>query len=205
LVAVAIGSVALVGGCSSARSEAQTIFLIPQASSLGRCTVSSGNGGPFDPMSAGSWNGLNRRNVKGAWARVVAWQISSKPKDPPQDRTVEVKARLQFLRGNRTVLRPTVGAFQQDAKSIARALEAELFVFVGVFPRPAADPYVSPAIALDKSGRFAWLGECASHVSDSMALSLLRADVDSRRIGPAVRRWISDGDSDALVRTLRQG
>jgi hypothetical protein len=143
--------------------------------------------------------------VKGAWARVVAWHISSKPKDPPADRTVEVKARFRFLRGNRSSLRPTVGAFQQDAKSIARALEAQLDVFVGVFPRATADPYVQPVLAFDKSGRLAWLGECAAHVSDSMALGLLRADVDPRRVAPAVRRWIADGDTDALVRTLKQG
>jgi hypothetical protein len=202
-VAVAISSVALVGGCSTARSEAQKVYLIPQSSSLGRCTVSSGNGVPFDPMSAASWNRMNAAN--GAWARVSSWHISSKPKDPPQDRTVDVKARLQFLRGNRTVVRPTVGAFQQDAKSIAKALDARLDVFVAADLLAKAGPYVVAALALDQTGRLSWLGECAHQASDSAAGSLLRADVDQRRVGPAVRRWISNGDTDALVRTLKQG
>jgi hypothetical protein len=199
-VPVAVAGIVLLGACSNGRSEAQKVYLLQQSSSLGRCTVSSGNGVPFDPMRAASWN--RRQPMNGAWARVSAWHISSKPKDPPGDRTVEVKARLRFLRGNRTVVRPTVGAFQQDAKSIASALDDRLDVFVAVDLLAKAGPYVVAALALDKAGKLAWLGECAAYGSDSMALALLRADVDPARVGPAVRRWISDGDAEALVRSL---
>ena len=198
--AVAVAGIAMVAGCTSPRSEAQNVYLLRQSSSLGRCTVSGGNGVGFDPMSVASWNRRNAAN--GAWARVSAWQISSKPKDPPQDRTVEVKARFQLLRGNRGAVRPTVGAFQQDAKSIAKALDARLDVFVAVDVLAKAGPYVVAALALDKTGKLAWLGECATQVSDAMALGLLRADADPRRVGPAVRRWISDGDTDTLLHTL---
>ena len=152
-------------------------------------------------MSAASWN---RTRANGAWARVSTWQISSKPKDPPQDRTVDVKARLQFLRGNRNAVRPPVGAFQQDAKSIASALDDRLDVFVAVNVYANVGPYVVASLALDKAGKLAWLGECAAQVSDSMALGMLTADVDSTRVGPAVRRWISDGDTNALIRTLNE-
>jgi hypothetical protein len=200
-VIVAVAGVVMLGGCARGRSAAQKAYLVRQSGSLGRCSLGEGGdfGGPFRPMSVASWNGMNR-DVR-AWARVAEWRVSSAPKDPPGDFTVQVKARFDVLRGDRNVVGRSVGAHQQDAKSIAAALGAGLDVFVGI-RLSAGKPYAAPALALDRAGKVAWLGECAHRVSDSAAVGLKRADVDPARFGPAVRRWISDGDADALVRSL---
>jgi hypothetical protein len=200
-VVVAVAGVVLLGGCARGRSAAQKAYLVRQSSSLGRCSLGEGGdfGGPFRPMRAASWNGMNR-DVR-AWARVAEWRISSAPKDPPGDFTVQVKARFNVLRGDRNVVGRSVGAHQQDAKSIAIALDAGLDVFVGIRVF-AGKPYATPALAFDKTGKLAWLGECAHRVSDSAAAGLKRADVNPARVGPAVRRWISDGDTNALIRAF---
>jgi hypothetical protein len=200
VVLVAVASAVTFGGCS-ARSAAQKAYLIGQSSSLGRCTQGEGGdfGAAFDPLQADSWNRMNADEQ--AWARVLSWHISSKPKHPPGDLTVMVKARFDILRGNRAALRPTVGAYQQDAKSVTKALTAGLDVYVGALLIKGA-PYVAPALAVDRTGKLAWLGECAARNSDSTAASLQRANVDPKRVSPAVRRWFSDGDTRALVQTL---
>ena len=198
---VVIAGIVTLGGCS-ARSAAQKAYLIGQSSSLGRCTQSEGGGDrgqPFDPLRAESWD---RRNLdEQAWARVLRWQIASKPKDPPGDLTVTVKARFDILRGSGGPLRASVGAHQQDAESIAKALQAGFDVYVGARLIKGA-PYVGTALAVDKTGKLAWLGECAAQDSDSAAASLQRANVDPKRVAPAVRRWFSDGDTRALLRAL---
>ena len=112
-----------------------------------------------------------------------------------------VNARFDILRGSHAALRPTVGAYQQDAKSIAKALKAGFDVYVGAL-RIKGAPYVGSALAVDKTGKLAWLGECAARNSDSTAASLKRANVDPKRVGPAVRRWFSNGDTRALLRAL---
>jgi hypothetical protein len=201
VVLVIVTSIVALGGCSS-RSAAQKVYLVSQSSSLGRCTQGEGGGdgnAPFDPLRAESWD---RRNAdEQAWARVLGWQISSKPKVPPADLTVTVKARFEMLRGSRAALRPTVGAYQQDAKSIAKALKAGFDVYVGAL-RTKGAPYVGSALAVDKIGKLAWLGECAARDSNSTAASLERANVNPKRVGPAVRRWFADGNTRALLRAL---
>ena len=135
----------MLAGCGG-RSDAQKAFLVGQSSSLGRCTLGEGGGdfgAVFDPLQADSWNRLNSEEQ--AWARVMRWQITSKPKSPPGDVTVMVTARFEILRGSRAV----------------------------------------------------W-----ARNSDSTAASLERANVDPKRVGPAVRRWFSDGDTGALLRAL---
>ena len=158
-------------------------------------------GSGFDPMRADNWNRLNAADR--GWARVLAWEISSKPKDPPGDMTVGVKARFEALRGDRGVMRPTVGAHERDAKSIARALDSGLEVFVGILRTTSVGPYVSTALALDHPGRLAWLGECASRSSDATADALERAGVDPKVLGRAIRQWMSNGDTEGLLRGLR--
>jgi hypothetical protein len=194
-------AVVMLSGCSG-RSAAQKAYLVDQSGSLGKCTVNPGGGGgprPFDPMRTATWNRMNDR--VGAWARVTSWRITSKPKDPPQDRSVDVAARFDVVRGNRSAVRPAVQAFQQDAKSISRALGDGLDVFVAVQPLRSG-PYVTRALAFDTRGRIAWLGECASGASNSMATRFEQAGVHPKRVGPAVRRWLSDGDAAALLREL---
>ena len=198
---VVVTSIVMFGGCGG-RSAAQRAYLISESSGLGRCTLGEGGGdfgAGFDPLRADSWVRMNADAQ--AWARVVRWQISSKPKDPPRDFTVMVKARFDLLRGSRAVLRPTVGAHQQDATSITKALQAGFDVYVGV-RRITAAPYVMTALAVDKTGKVAWLGGCAARNSDSTAANLKRANVDPKRVGPALRRWFSDGDTRALLRAL---
>jgi len=187
--------------CSHGGSAASATYLVDQASRLGRCTLGEGGdfGAPFDATRAESWDRLNG-DVQ-AWARVLAWRIASKPKDPPGDFTVMVQARFDILRGSREAVRPTVGAHQRDAESIANALKAGLDVYVGV-RGVAGGPYVAPALALDKTGRLAWLGECAGRNSVATAASLERAKADPKQVAPAVRRWLSDGDTHALLRAL---
>jgi len=201
VVLVVVTSIVMLVGCGG-RSAAQKAYLISESSSLGRCTQGEGGGdfgAAFDPSRADSWDRMNADEQ--AWARVLGWQISSKPKDPPGDFTVMVNARFDLLRGSRGALGPTVGAYQQDAKSVAKALQAGFDVYVGVL-RIKGAPYVGPALALDKTGKLAWLGECAARNSDSTAASLQRANVDPRRVGPAVRRWFSNGDTRALLPAL---
>ena len=200
VVLVLVTSIVTLGGCGG-RSAAQKAYLVGQSSSLGRCSQGEGGdfGAAFDPLRAASWD--QRNADEQAWARVLAWQISSKPKDPPGDLTVLVKARFDILRGSSATLRPTVGAYQQDAKSIAKALKKGFDVYVGALLIKGA-PYVGSALALDQTGRLAWLGECAARNSDSTAASLQRANVDPKRVGPALRRWYSNGDTPALLRAL---
>jgi hypothetical protein len=202
---MAVAAVVMLGGCSHSRSAAQNAYLVDRSRSLGRCTMGEegGDSGPgFDPMRADNWNGLNTAGR--GWARVVAWKISSKPKDPPGDMTVDVTVRFEALRGDRGVMRPTVGAHERDAKSIARALDSGLEVFVGIHRIRSVGPYVSPALALDHSGRLAWLGECASRSSDSTADALERARIDPKVLGRAIRQWMSNGDTRALLHGLTQ-
>lgn len=198
--AVAIALVALLTACSDGRDAASKTYLADDASRLGRCTLSDASEREgFDPTRAASWNRLND-DVR-AWARVLTWQIASEPKDPPRDRTVMVQARFDILRGNREAVRPTVGAHQQSAERVVDALEAGLDVYVGVY-EIVGEPYVGPAIAFDKTGRLAWVGECAGRFSDATAAGLQRAEVDPKRVAPAVRRWLSKGDTQALLRAL---
>lgn len=199
--AVAVAGIVTLGGCSS-RSAAQRAYLIAQSSSLGRCSLGEEGdfGGPFRPLRATSWDDLGAAG--GAWARLRAWQIASRPKDPPGDYTVTVEARFEFLRGNQGVLRPTVGAHERDAQRIAKAIDLGLDVYVGVEPIRRVGAYVSPALALDETGKVAWLGECAHRNSDSMAAALERAHVNPTRVGPAMRAWWERGDTDALLRAL---
>src|ERR1051325_3330967 len=122
-IALALLLAAVLTACTGGgRSAAQKAYLVSQSSSLGRCTQGSGGdfGAAFDPLRADSWDRMNADAQ--AWARVLRWQISSKPKAPPQDFTVMVRARFDILRGSREAVRPTVGAHQQDAKSVAKAL-----------------------------------------------------------------------------------
>lgn len=197
---VVVTSIVMLVGCGG-RSAAQRAYLVRESGSLGRCTLGEGGdfGAAFDPVRADSWNRMN--TDERAWARILGWQISSQPKDPPGDFTVMVKARFDFLRGTRAALGPTVAAHQQDARSVSKALQAGFDVYVGV-RRVGSGPYVVPALAVDKTGKLAWLGECAARNSDSTAASLKRANVDPKRVGPAVRRWFSDGDTGALLQAL---
>jgi len=200
VVLVVVTSIVALGGYSG-RSAAQKTYLVSQSSSLGRCTQrgNSAGGRPFDALRADDWDRMNADAQ--AWARVLSWQISSKPKDPPSDFTVMVKARFEILRGNRGALRPIVGAHQQDAKSVTKALNAGFDVYVGAL-RIKGAPYLTWALAVDKTGKLVWLNECSARNSDSTAASLQRANVDPKRVGPAVRRWFSNGDTRALLRAL---
>lgn len=196
-VAVAI---VILGGCGG-RSAAQKAYLVSESGSLGRCTMGEAGdfGAPFDAARARSWDGRN--DGVATWARVLAWRIASPPKDPPGDFTVRVNARFDLERGDRGVLRRSVGAHEPGAKSIAKALDLGLDVFVEIRSRPG-EPYVEQAIGLDETGKLAWLEECGHRASDAMADSLERANVDPARVGPAVRKWIADGDTYALLRAF---
>jgi len=202
-VAVAIAAGVMSGGCGG-RSAAQKAYLVESSGSLGRCAIGGGGGGgdkgaPFDMLRAASWNRLNAERA--TWARVLAWRVTSEAKNPPEDYTVQVKARFEFLRGDRSLLRPTVGAHEPGAKSIAKAIDGGLDVFVGV-QAFRTGPYASGALAFDDAGRFAWVGNCASGSSNAAASAFERAGVDPMRVGPAIRRWIADGNTGALLREL---
>ena len=96
VVPVVVTSLVMLAGCGG-RSDAQKAFLVGQSSSLGRCTLGEGRGdfgAAFDQLQADSWNRLNSEEQ--AWARVMRWQITSKPKSPPGDVTVMVTARFEI-------------------------------------------------------------------------------------------------------------
>jgi hypothetical protein len=201
LVAMAVAAIVMLAGCGG-RSAAQKAYLVAKSSSLGRCTIGGGGGdfgAPFDPTRAESWNGS--KVSRESWARVLAWRVTSKAKDPPGDYTVDVNARFEFSRGDRSVLLPTVGAHEPGAKSIAKAIDAGLDVFVRVHASRNG-PYASSALVFDNAGRFAWVGNCASRSSNAAASAFERAGVDPKVVAPAIRRWIADGDTDALLRAF---
>jgi hypothetical protein len=198
-VAVTVASIVTLAGCGHPRTEAQKTYLTDHYRSLGRCTVNpkdGDRGAPFDPMKPASWR--SPIHDKETWVRVVSWKITSKPKNPPQDRSVEVSTRLEVVRGDPVADRPPVRSFQQDAKSIAKALDDGLDVFLAIHPS-SSGPYATSAIGFDTKGRVAWIGECASRSSDSAASRFEQAGVDPKVVSPAIRRWISNGDVDALV------
>jgi hypothetical protein len=195
-------AVALVFAGCSGRTAAQRKYLVAASGSLGKCTMGSGGdyAGPFDPFAPEAWEPLQPR-VR-TWARVAHWRTTSRPKDPPGDLTVSVNADLEWLRGDRTLLAATVGAHRQLANAVEQAVREHLFVSVGL-ERLAGRSYVERGIAMDTTGRIAWLGECAHHASDEMARALARAGTEPRVVGPAVLGWISTGRAAALVATLK--